>query len=225
MAGSANFYPQWLSGEYFAYPTSKVVCIGRNYAAHAAELNNPVPDEPILFIKPSTSVVPFHHEIRWPEGAGQCHLETEVALLIGKQIRLAEPEQAFSAIEGLGIGFDLTLRDLQTQLKNKGHPWERAKAFDGACPVSQFIPCDQFNLLDGVEIEARCNDVVRQQGSTNEMIWRFAELLSYISSWFTLEPGDIVLTGTPQGVFALSPNDKLTVVLDRRFEFSAKVAS
>lgn len=225
MAGSANFYPQWLSGEYFAYPTSKVVCIGRNYAAHAAELNNPIPDEPILFIKPSTSVVPIQRGIRWPKGVGECHLETEVSLLIGKQLSRAEPSQALNAIDGVGVGFDLTLRDLQTQLKNKGHPWERAKAFDGSCPVSPFVPRDQFNLLSGLEIEARCNGVTRQQGSTNEMIWRFAELLSYISNWFTLQPGDIVLTGTPQGVFALSPKDKLTAILDRRFEFSAQVGS
>jgi len=225
VAGSDLSFPRWQSGESFSNATTKVVCVGRNYTAHAAELNNPVPSEPILFIKPSSSITPFEQPIRWPEEAGECHIETEVALLVGRTLSNASPEESLESIAGLGVGFDLTLRTLQGQLKEKGHPWERAKAFDGSCPLSAFIPRSEFSSLEEIGIELRCNESLRQSGNSRDMLWGFTDLLSYISRWFRLVPGDVVLTGTPSGVFALNPGDQLEAVLDDRFKFLAEVSA
>ena len=205
-------------------PLGKVVCIGRNYADHAKELNNPVPSSPILFIKPATAVVPFSPSFTIPVDRGECHHETEIAVLIGKTLCQADAEQAQAAIVGLGIGLDLTLRDLQSKLKEKGHPWERAKAFDGACPLTPFVPVSAFSDLASVTESLCVNGIERQRGHTSDMLFPILDLLVYVSHIFTLQPGDVVLTGTPAGVAPLCPGDQLTVTLDERFSFASVVS-
>ncbi|MCV6589624.1 MAG: fumarylacetoacetate hydrolase family protein [Marinobacterium sp.] len=209
-------------GQLFDWPLGKVVCVGRNYADHAKELNNPVPAVPLLFIKPASAVVPMTAPFRVPRDLGQVHFETEMAILIGQTLTDAEEEAAVAAIAGIGLGLDLTLRDLQDALKKSGHPWEKAKSFDGACPLSPFISPDGIDLTD-CEIRLTVNGELRQQGNSAQMLTPVLALLSYISKFFTLNPGDVVLTGTPAGVGPVRPEDRLVVELAEhlRIETSA----
>lgn len=193
------------------YPTGKVLCVGRNYAAHAKELNNPVPKKPIIFIKPNTAVVSFCDPIVIPRGRDDCHFEAELSVLIGNKLSKANPEQAAAAIAGFGIGLDLTLRDLQSELKNNGHPWEVAKAFDGACPLTPFIASAQVENPEQLGLKNTVNGKLRQIGHVQEMINPIKSLLALMSHSFTLLPGDVVLTGTPAGVGPLTPGDKITL--------------
>lgn len=191
----------------------KVVCVGRNYAAHARELGNAVPEEPILFLKPATAVVALEQGVTLPAGRGECHHETEVTLLIGRTLKNAGEAECHTAIAGIGLGLDLTLRDLQNELKKKGHPWEVAKAFDGAAPLSGFLRPDGF-VLDDLRFSLRVNGELRQRGHSADMITPILPLLAYISRIFTLEPGDVVMTGTPEGVAALRSGDALVLEMD-----------
>lgn len=194
-------------------PPGKVVCVGLNYAAHVAEMGSQPAAEPVLFIKPSTALRPFAGEIAIPMDHGECHFETELALLIGAPLRHCDATQARAAIAGVGLALDLTLRDLQKKLKQAGHPWERAKGFDGACPVSEFLPPTRVGDLRNLEFRLHQNGVPRQHGRTATMLTPALDLLCYMSRWFTLEPGDIVLTGTPEGVGPLAPGDHLVAEL------------
>jgi 2-keto-4-pentenoate hydratase/2-oxohepta-3-ene-1,7-dioic acid hydratase in catechol pathway len=194
-------------------PLGKVVCVGRNYAEHAKELNNPIPAEPILFIKPATAVRPFAETIRVPQGRGECHFETEIAVLIGETLTQASPETAVKAIAGFGVGLDLTLRDLQAKLKEKGHPWEVAKSWDGACPLSPFVRAETVSDLDDIGVRLTVNGQIRQDGNSKQMLTSIGQLLSFISQHFTLQPGDVVLTGTPAGVGPLQPGDQVQAEL------------
>jgi len=200
----------------FASPVSKVVCVGRNYVAHAKELNNPVPSQPLLFIKPNTSLVRLQSEIKIPVGGSDCHHELELSILIGDRLKDATPQQCINGIAGVGLALDLTLRELQSQLKKSGKPWEKAKGFDGACPVSGFLPFDQGLDLSSLEFAMKKNGKLVQQGYSNNMIFPVDVLLSDISNHFTLLPGDIVLTGTPEGVGELNAGDELKLSLQRQ---------
>lgn len=213
-----------LEGHPLPYAVGKVVCVGRSYKEHAAELNNPVPEHPLLFIKPATSLVPLDMPLILPEGQGAVHHELEVALLIGRRLCHTEPGHALDAIAGVGLALDLTLRDVQSALKAKGHPWERAKAFDGACPISPFALPEVLNDLQHIDFSLSINDVERQIGNTSMMIWSVGQLLAEMSRCFTLNPGDVVLTGTPQGVGELHKGDELELVLDKQYHFKARVA-
>lgn len=203
----------WADGEPIGLPLGKVVCVGRNYAAHAQELNNPIPQQPLLFMKPASSVAALAQPLVLPKGRGDVHYETEIALLIGQPLSQASQEQAKAAIMGVGVALDLTLRALQAELKKQGHPWERAKAFDGACPLSAFVSVDQFPDLNAVPLSLMLNGDLRQQGSSAQMIWPISALVAYISSQFSLQPGDLILTGTPKGVGPLQAGDQLEVAL------------
>ncbi|WP_183463413.1 fumarylacetoacetate hydrolase family protein [Microbulbifer rhizosphaerae] len=194
--------------------TGKIVCVGRNYAAHAAELDNPVPEEPLLFIKPATAAVPMAEPIRLPRGRGGCHFEGELALLIGDPLSGANPADIPGAIAGLGLALDLTLRELQGQLKKQGHPWEKAKGFDGACPLSPFVKLDWQPDWDNLTYSLWLNGELRQRGKTGHMLTPILDLVAYISSHFTLLPGDVVLTGTPAGVGELLSGDRLVLQLE-----------
>lgn len=188
----------------------KVVCVGRSYAAHAAELNNPVPDEPLLFIKPGSCVQSLE-TMRIPTDRGDVHYEAELALWLVAPLTGATPAEAWAAVGGIGLAMDLTLRDKQTELKKKGWPWEVAKSFDGACalgpqqPVPAALPV-QFTL--GI------NGSTVQSGDTAMMLFPLPELLSVMSHHFTLEAGDVVLTGTPEGVGVLRVGDQLAFTLN-----------
>ncbi len=194
-------------------PVGKVICVGRNYAEHARELNNPIPSEPLLFMKPKTALVAMEVGIQLPIGLGTCHHEAEIALLMGATLKQADEAKAWSAVWGVGLALDLTLRDLQNQLKQQGAPWEKAKAFDGACPVSPFVARAQLPNPATLGLELKVNGRLRQQGLSRDMLVAIPALLATMSQYFTLEPGDIVLTGTPAGVAALSSGDQLSLRL------------
>ncbi len=214
-----SYQHQWLDGTRINLPVGKAVCVGRNYAAHAKELGNVVPDAPILFLKPSTAIVPLSPSFSIPSDRGSCHHETEIAVLIGQTISKIDVKDAAEAIAGYGLALDLTLRDLQNQLKKQGYPWEVAKAFDGACPLSPFMTPEQFGDVCHTAFTLTVNGEQRQHGLTDDMITPVYELIAYISQIFTLEAGDLVLTGTPEGVAALAVGDKLVLsVVGQRFE-------
>ena len=204
-------------------PVGKVVCVGRNYVDHIKELDNPMPTEPILFIKPATSLQPISRPIVIPDFTKDCHNETELAVLIGKEISRASREEVEAAVAGYGIALDLTLRDIQKSLKEKGLPWEKAKAFDGSCPISPFIRPDDLPNPQDTRLKLEVNGQVRQDESTKLMINKIFDLIVYMSGFFTLLPGDVVLTGTPAGVAALKSGDRLALELDDRFGFSTSV--
>jgi len=212
--GTAGYCHGFAAGGMAELPVGKVVCVGRNYAAHAAELGNPVPERPLLFIKPPSAAVDFEPALRIPSGAGSVHHEIEIALLIGRELRgEVTAEQARAAIAGIGLGLDLTLRELQDALKAKGHPWEIAKGFDGSCALGPFVPLDPALDLAALELRLAVNGRRRQAGSSAQMLTSVLELLRYASRHFSLWPGDVVLTGTPSGVRALQPGDRLAAEL------------
>lgn len=203
-------------------PVGKVVCVGRNYADHARELNNAVPAEPILFIKPSTALVRMEEPFLIPRGQGDCHVETEMALLIGETLTKGDDSKVLSAIAGVGLGFDLTLRNVQNRLKEQGHPWEKAKAFDGSCPLSTFVSAEGISW-DDVTLQLVRNDQLQQDGNSRDMITPVADLLAYICRFFTLRAGDVVMTGTPAGVGPLKSGDKLEARLGDRLTVKTRV--
>ncbi|WP_404415810.1 fumarylacetoacetate hydrolase family protein [Marinospirillum sp.] len=206
------FMPRLL-GQDWQRPLGKIVCVGRNYAEHAAELNNPVPAQPLLFMKPATAAVQLSKTLQLPGDRGPVHYETELALLIGKPLSKATPDEVLPAIAGVGLALDLTLRELQSQLKQKGHPWELAKAWDGACPLTDFVPARQVENWQELELSLAINGEERQRGKASQMLTPIPELLSYISQHFTLLPGDLVITGTPSGVGELAAGDQLELQL------------
>ena len=219
-----SYQHQYSDGTPIDLPLGKVVCVGRNYAEHARELNNPVPSEPLLFIKPATSVVPLARGFRLPTGRGAVHYETEIALLIGTPLSgTISPADAAGAIAGVGLALDLTLRELQDQLKAKGHPWERAKAFDAACPLSPFVRLEQAPALNAMPLQLMINGELRQQGSSAEMITPIIALLQHIAGVFTLLPGDVVITGTPAGVGVLNPGDELELAIPGVLQQASRV--
>jgi 2-keto-4-pentenoate hydratase/2-oxohepta-3-ene-1,7-dioic acid hydratase in catechol pathway len=200
----------FLDGTACELPARKIVCVGRNYAAHARELGNAVPETPILFMKPATALAPLVGGFAIPAGRGECHHETEITILIGKTLKDAGEAECHAAIAGIGLGLDLTLRDVQNELKKKGHPWEVAKAFDGAAPLSAFLRPDDF-VLDDIRFSLTVNGELRQRGHSADMITPVLPLLAHISGIFTLEPGDVVMTGTPEGVAPLQAGDVLVL--------------
>ena len=208
-----TYQHRYLDGSPLALPVGKVVCIGRNYLDHIRELNNAVPETPILFMKPATALANLDTPIRLPAGRGECHHEVELAVLVGRELRNANAEMARVAVAGYGIGLDLTLRDLQNDLKKKGHPWETAKAFDGACPLSPFLKPDALPEPQATDLALQVNGVWRQQGNTRLMMIGLFDLMAYMSTHFTLQPGDVVLTGTPAGVGPLHAGDTLLLRL------------
>lgn len=208
-----RFVPRFTDGQLFGQPLGKIVCVGRNYAEHARELNNPVPSEPILFIKPASSAVVLAGELAAPFERGEVHFETELALLIGDPLKNASPEAAERAVVGIGLALDLTLRDVQSRLKEKGHPWEVAKGFDGACPLSPFAVVTNQPDWSAVSFSLDIDGERRQTGATGDMLFAVPELLAEMSRHFTLEAGDVVLTGTPAGVGPLPRSAELRFTL------------
>ncbi|MCH8497997.1 MAG: fumarylacetoacetate hydrolase family protein [Marinobacter sp.] len=211
MTGYAH---HWADGSDIGLPLGKIVCIGRNYAEHAAELDNPVPDAPLLFIKPATAAVDMRRPLVIPHDRGLVHFETELAVLIGKQLHNASEVDARAAVLGYGLALDLTLRDVQAELKAQGHPWERAKAFDGACPLSPFVTGSALAGRSALHFALTVDGEARQRGDTAEMIHPLFKLIAHMSEHFTLVPGDVVLTGTPKGVGPLVAGQALVLTLE-----------
>jgi len=204
-----------LDQQLFPHALGKIVCVGRNYAAHAKELNNPIPSEPILFIKPASSAVDLGPSFSIPENQGSVHHELEIAILIGQPLVNADETEVVGAIAGIGLGLDLTLRDVQAKLKEKGHPWERAKSFDGACPLTGFVSVVQFSNDDwqSIGLTLEKNGQLQQQGSSADMLFAILPLIAHMSENFSLQPGDVILTGTPAGVGPLEIGDNLSAEL------------
>ncbi|WP_350655484.1 fumarylacetoacetate hydrolase family protein [Psychrobacter sp. S1-30-MNA-CIBAN-0213] len=193
----------------------KVVCVGRNYAAHAQELGNEIPKSPILFMKPASSVASMRNDIIRPDSDryGDTHYEAELCIQLSADLSNATVAQAQQAIGSVTIGLDLTLRDLQTELKQKGHPWERAKCFDGACVLADWVDPQAFGDFSNVHYQLYINDELKQDGDSTLMLFPVYELLAEISHAFSLQAGDVIMTGTPSGVGILHAGDELKLVL------------
>lgn len=213
----------WINGEPVELPVGKAVCVGRNYAEHAKELGNAIPEAPLLFIKPATALRALANNIVLPENLGEVHHEIEITVLIGSPLKNATEEQAKAAIHGYGVGLDLTLRDVQNELKAKGYPWERAKAFDGSGMLSQWVEARGISTRQHIAIGLEVNGELRQEGHSGQMLFSIAALLAEISQCFTLEPGDLVFTGTPSGVAALHRGDELALRLGNFFIATTQV--
>ena len=188
--------------------------MGRNYAEHAKELGNAVPDSPILFMKPSSSVISLQQGIEWNQALGECHFECEICLQIARPLsQETDPVKVLEAVGAMTLGLDLTLRDVQSTLKGKGHPWERAKAFDGSCVLADWIPVENIDVFNEMELILTINGVERQHGFTQDMLFGMSALLVDINQAFSLQPGDVIMTGTPEGVGALQAGDQLNMKL------------
>ena len=192
------------------FPIGKILCIGRNYTEHIKELGNPTPEAPVVFIKPSSSVIGEGEAIVIPSYSHDCHHEAELALLIGRKGKDIPVDRAMEYIAGYGVGIDLTLRDVQGDLKKKGLPWEIAKGFDTACPLSSFVEASSVADPQNLQIRLMVNGGIRQDGNTSMMIHRIPAIISHMSHCFTLEPGDVILTGTPAGVSRIVSGDTVS---------------
>ncbi|WP_315707436.1 fumarylacetoacetate hydrolase family protein [Brenneria uluponensis] len=201
-------------GALLDVPVNKVVCVGSNYSEHIWEMGSATPVEPVLFIKPETALCDMCQPVAIPKHLGSVHHEVELAVLIGTPLKQANEELVARAIAGYGVALDLTLRDLQANFKKAGQPWEKAKGFDGSCPISGFISVSEFGDPQQTELGLSINGEIRQQGNTRDMITPILPLIAYMSRFFTLRAGDIILTGTPQGVGPLQSGDILTITLN-----------
>jgi 2-keto-4-pentenoate hydratase/2-oxohepta-3-ene-1,7-dioic acid hydratase in catechol pathway len=200
----------------------KIICIGRNYAKHIEELANEKPDNPVVFLKPDSSILPKNMPFFIPEFSDDIHYEVEVLVKINKVGKHIDAKFAHKYYSEIGLGIDFTARDVQSQCKEKGLPWEKAKAFDGSAVVGNFYPKEQFDL-DNLQFQLLKNDVVVQDGNTNAMLWKINELIAYVSQFFTLKKGDIIFTGTPAGVGRVAENDILVGRIDNNDAFSVKI--
>ncbi|UCJ17846.1 fumarylacetoacetate hydrolase family protein [Pseudomonas sp. MM211] len=219
-----SYQHQYIDGTRIHFPMGKVVCVGRNYAEHAKELNNPLPTEPMLFIKPGSCVVPLEGGFSIPEDRGSVHYEVEIAVLIGKPLsRKPSDEEVLDAISGFAPALDLTLRDVQNKLKGQGHPWEPAKSFDGACVLAPFVPGDAVEDLAAIGIRLTINGEVRQDGISGDMIFAILPVIQEMAGHFNLQPGDVILTGTPAGVGPLHKGDEVVLDLVGHSSFASRV--
>ena len=201
----------------------KIICIGRNYTNHIAELQNERPTEPVVFMKPDSAVLLKQHPFVLPEFSNEVHHEIELVVKINKVGKYIEPKFAHKYYDEISVGIDFTARDLQDQLKAKGLPWEKAKAFDGSAVIGEFVSKEQFTSLEDVNFELLKNGEVAQKGNSSLMLWKIDELIAYVSQFFTLKIGDIIFTGTPEGVAAVQPNDVLEGYLEGQQLFRIQV--
>ena len=195
-------------------PIGKIVCVGRNYVEHIHELGNEMHEKPVIFLKTNSSVIYSGDNIIYPSYSNDMHHETELVLLIGERVKNADPDKAERVIAGYGIGLDMTLRDIQTDLKKKGHPWTIAKCFDTSTVLSEFILKFNHQLTLEEYISLKINGNLKQRDQLNKMIHKPAEIVQYISSLMTLEKGDLIFTGTPKGVSRVEKGDHLEAELE-----------
>ncbi len=202
----------------------KIVCVGRNYALHAQELGNAVPTEPVIFLKPETALLPAGEAAPIPAFTNDLHYECELVIRIGKEAKNVSEQDADGHIDAITLGIDFTARDLQDELKKKSLPWERAKAFDGSAAVGDFLPAGDFANLQDLNFTLAKNGEMVQQGHTGDMIFSIAALVSYVSRYFTLLPGDLLFTGTPAGVGPVKAGDMLEGTLNETPVLSVPMA-
>ena len=190
-------------------------CIGRNYAKHAAEMNSELPESPVVFLKPRSSIIQDGETIRIPQLSREVHHEVELVILIGKQASSIEAENALSRVAGFGVGLDITARDIQSEAKKKGLPWSLAKGFNTFAPLGNLVPYKPVEHdLGNMQIRVEVNGDVRQAGTTADMIFSAEELISYLSNCFTLYPGDLIFTGTPEGVSPIIGGDTVQAEIE-----------
>ncbi|MEW2922723.1 fumarylacetoacetate hydrolase family protein [Muricauda sp. ANG21] len=201
----------------------KLICIGRNYAAHIDELRNERPEEPVVFIKPDSAVLPKEQDFYIPEFSNDVHYEVEVLVKIKKVGKHVAKQFAHKYYDEIGLGIDFTARDLQSKLKEKGLPWEKAKGFDGAAVVGKWVSKNKFKNVDDISFSLHKNGEKVQDGNTSLMLWKIDELIAHVSTYFMLKKGDILFTGTPAGVGKVSPNDYLSGMLEGEQLFEINV--
>ena len=201
----------------------KIICIGRNYASHIKELQNERPTEPVVFMKPDSAVLLKQHPFVIPEFSQEIHHEIELIVKISKVGKHIDAKFAHKYYDEISVGIDFTARDVQDQLKAKGLPWEKAKSFDGSAVIGEFLPKKQFNSLENITFELTNNNKTVQKGNASLMLWKIDELISFVSEYFTLKIGDIVFTGTPEGVAVVKPEDVLEGFLEGNKLFSIKI--
>ncbi|MCL4143936.1 UNVERIFIED_CONTAM: hypothetical protein GTU68_058570 [Idotea baltica] len=192
----------------------KIICIGRNYQEHAKELNNPVPTTPLIFFKPDTAVLRNNKDFYYPEFTKDLHFECEVVFRISREGKFIQAPFVSSYIDGIGLGIDLTARDIQSDAKKKGWPWTLAKGFNDSAPVSEFLPLEDFPDLQDIRFTCDINGERRQEGHTADMIFSVSHLIAYISQFITLKKGDLIFTGTPKGVGPLHQQDHIEGYLE-----------
>jgi 2-keto-4-pentenoate hydratase/2-oxohepta-3-ene-1,7-dioic acid hydratase in catechol pathway len=202
----------------------KIICIGRNYAEHAKEMNQPVPAEPVVFLKPDTALLRDNAPFYYPEFTKDLHHEVELVLKISKMGRHIAPEFAHRYYDEIGIGIDFTARDIQARCKEKGLPWEKAKAFDCSAPIGKFLPKSTFSAMDAIGFRLDVNGQTVQKGNTKDLLFSFDQLIAHISQYFTLKTGDLIYTGTPEGVGPVKPGDRLEAYIgdEKLLDFEVK---
>ena len=194
----------------------KIVCVGRNYAAHALELANAIPDKPLIFLKPDTAILRDNRDFEHPDFSNEIHWECEIVYRIAKQAKRVNRQEAWQYVDGIGLGIDFTARDLQDEIKKKGHPWTLAKMFDNSAPISKFLDPKEFLDHRNLHFELRVNDAVKQSGFSGNMIYPLEVLIEYITQFITLNEGDLIFTGTPEGVGKVRVDDRLQASLEGR---------
>lgn len=202
----------------------KIICIGRNYAEHAKELNNAIPTEPVFFMKPDTALLKDNEPFYYPAFTNDLHHEIEVVIKINKVGKHIDEQFAHKYYDEIGLGIDFTARDLQAKAKEKGLPWEKAKAFDASAPIGKFVSKSTYNNLSEIGFELKINGQSRQVGNTKDLLFSFDKIIAYVSQFVTLKVGDLIYTGTPEGVGAVNIGDKLQGYMqgDLFFEFEVK---
>ncbi|MCX8056181.1 MAG: fumarylacetoacetate hydrolase family protein [Ignavibacteria bacterium] len=197
------------------YYVCKIACVGKNYLEHAKELGDAVPEKPVIFIKPSSSIIFSGEKIIYPEFSNSLHYETELVLLIGKTGKKISKQSALNYIAGYAVGLDMTLRDLQSEAKRLGHPWTISKCFDTSTVLSEFVSAEKIDNPNSLEIKLWVNNQLKQDDNTSNMIYSVEEIIEYLSFYFTLEEGDLVFTGTPKGVGEVKVGDKLVAEIPK----------
>ncbi len=201
----------------------KLICIGRNYTEHIKELENERPTEPVVFLKPDTSILLKKQPFFIPDFSDDVHHEVEILVKINKVGKHIAKKFAHKYYDEIGLGIDFTARDLQSKLKSKGLPWEKAKAFDGAAVIGNWLPKSEFDDVNNISFSLIKNEHPVQQGNTSHMLWKIDEIIEYVSKYFTLKIGDIIFTGTPSGVGKVIANDKLKGYIEDKELFSITV--
>jgi len=200
----------------------KIICIGRNYAKHIEELENEKPEHPVVFLKPDSAILPKKTPFFIPPFSEDVHYEVEVLVKINREGKKISPNFAHKYYEEIGLGIDFTARDVQAKCKEKGLPWEKAKAFDGSAVIGEFQSKEGLDL-ENLSFQLKKNDVTVQDGNTNAMLWQIDELISYVSQYFTLKKGDVIFTGTPAGVGKVKEEDVFTGFIEGKQVFQLKI--
>ena len=201
----------------------KLICIGRNYSEHIKELENEKPTDPVIFLKPDTAILVKKQPFFIPDFSNDVHHEVEILVKINKVGKYIDKKFAHKYYDEIGLGIDFTARDLQSKLKEKGLPWEKAKAFDGAAVIGDWINVSVIKNVNDINFYLQKNDDIVQKGNTSHMLWKIDEIIEYVSKYFTLKIGDIIFTGTPAGVGKVITNDKLIGYIENTQMFSITV--